>query len=231
MHTFDGVTDLILRKNIEQADKEDFQDGEKRTYTVWECEETQYRHKGELRKEDVESKFDYWLAIAEGKKEIDLKGIKELQECNATYTGDMMNYFNSEKGKKYFTVLQGQYLKDSSLAKRGDINLNTGHHVNVTVDNGSNAGKGSATNTSTTKSTATLTNKIEVQLPVLKKGSKGVAVSMLQAMLNVNVDGDFGDDTKNALKVFQSNVKIAADGICGADTWKKVVEHMKTSTQ
>lgn len=160
-----------------------------------------------------------------------LKGIKELQECNATYTGDMMNYFNSEKGKKYFTVLQGQYLKDSSLAKRGDINLNTGHHVNVTVDNGSNAGKGSATNTSTTKSTATLTNKIEVQLPVLKKGSKGVAVSMLQAMLNVNVDGDFGDDTKNALKVFQSNVKIAADGICGADTWKKVVEHMKTSTQ
>lgn len=71
MHTFDGVTDLILRKNIEQADKEDFQDGEKRTYTVWECEETQYRHKGELRKEDVESKFDYWLAIAEGKKEID----------------------------------------------------------------------------------------------------------------------------------------------------------------
>lgn len=126
---------------------------------------------------------------------------------------------------------EGQYLKDSSLAKRGDINLNTGHHVNVTVDNGSNAGKGSATNTSTTKSTATLTNKIEVQLPVLKKGSKGVAVSMLQAMLNVNVDGDFGDDTKNALKVFQSNVKIAADGICGADTWKKVVEHMKTSTQ
>lgn len=54
---------------------------------------------------------------------------------------------------------------------------------------------------------------------------------MLQAMLNVNVDGDFGDDTKNALKVFQSNAEIAADGICGVDTWKKVVEHMKANTQ
>lgn len=160
-----------------------------------------------------------------------LKGIKELQECNATYTGNMMDYFNSAKGKKYFTVLQGRYLKDSSLAKRGDINLNTGHHVNVTVDNGSNAGKGSTANTSATKSTVTLTNKIEVQFPVLQKGSKGVAVSMLQAMLNVTVDGDFGDDTKAALKTFQSNVKIASDGICGADTWKKVVEHMKANTQ
>lgn len=160
-----------------------------------------------------------------------LKGIKELQECNATYTGDMMDYFNSAKGKKYFTVLQGQYLKDSRLARRGDINLNTGHHVNVTVDNGSNSGKGSSANTSATKSMVTLTNKIEVQLPVLQKGSKGVAVSMLQAMLNVNVDGDFGDDTKKALKAFQSNVKITADGICGVDTWKKVVEHMKANTQ
>lgn len=160
-----------------------------------------------------------------------LKGIKELQECNATYTGDMMDYFNSAKGKKYFTVLQGQYLKDSSLARRGDINLNTGHHVNVTVDNGSNSGKGSAGNTSATKSTVTLTNKIEVQLPVLQKGNTGVAVSMLQAMLNVAVDGVFGDDTKTALKAFQSNVKIASDGICGADTWKKAVEHMKVNTQ
>lgn len=71
VHTFDGVTDLILRKDIKQVEKEEFQDEEKRTYTVWECEEVQYRHKGELKKEDVESKFDYWVAIAEGKKEID----------------------------------------------------------------------------------------------------------------------------------------------------------------
>ena len=66
-----------------------------------------------------------------------LKGIKELQECNATWTGDICtNYFRSAAGKQYFIVLRGAYLADPSLARRGDINLNVAHHVNVTVDNG-----------------------------------------------------------------------------------------------
>ena len=85
--------------------------------------------------------------------------------------------------------------------------------------------------TNTTKSGVTLTNKIEVQLPMLQKGSKGTAVSMLQAMLGVSVDGDFGNDTNTALKAFQENVELTVDGICGTDTWKKVVEHMRVNTQ
>lgn len=85
--------------------------------------------------------------------------------------------------------------------------------------------------TSTTKSTVTLTDKIEAQFPVIKKGSKGTAVSMLQAMLGVSVDGDFGNDTETSLKAFQKNVKLAADGICGTDTWTKVFEHMKANTK
>ena len=93
--------------------------------------------------------------------------------------------------------------------------------------------KGTTTvnNTSTTKSTVTLTDKIETQFPVIQKGSKGTAVSMLQAMLGVKVDGDFGNDTDASLKAFQKNVKLTADGICGTDTWKKVVEHMKANTK
>lgn len=83
----------------------------------------------------------------------------------------------------------------------------------------------------TTKSTITLTDKIEAQFPVIQKGSKGIAVSMLQAMLGVKVDGDFGNDTDTSLKAFQKNVKLTADGICGTDTWKKVVEHMKANTK
>ena len=85
--------------------------------------------------------------------------------------------------------------------------------------------------TNTTKSSVTLTNKIEVQLPVIQKGSKGIAVSMLQAMLGVKVDGDFGNDTETSLKAFQKNVKLTADGICGKDTWTKVIEHMKVNTK
>ena len=85
--------------------------------------------------------------------------------------------------------------------------------------------------TNTTKSSVTLTNKIEVQLPVIQKGSKGTAVSMLQAMLGTKADGDFGNDTETSLKAFQKNVKIIADGICGTDSWTKVIEHMKANTK
>lgn len=87
------------------------------------------------------------------------------------------------------------------------------------------------TTSNTAKKTVALTGKIEVQLPVIKKGSSGTAVSMLQAMLCVNVDGKFGNATETALKTFQKNVKISADGICGANTWKKVIEHMKVNTK
>ena len=83
----------------------------------------------------------------------------------------------------------------------------------------------------TTKNTVTLTDKIEVRFPVIQKGSKGTAVSMLQAMLGVKVDGDFGNDTDTSLKAFQKNVKLTADGICGKDTWTKVIEHMKANTK
>lgn len=87
------------------------------------------------------------------------------------------------------------------------------------------------TTSNTAKKTVALTGKIEVQLPVIKKGSSGTAVSMLQAMLCVNVDGKFGNATETSLKTFQKNVKISADGICGANTWKKVIEHMKENTK
>lgn len=83
----------------------------------------------------------------------------------------------------------------------------------------------------TTKNTVTLSDKIEVQFPVIQKGSKGTAVSMLQAVLGVKVDGDFGNDTETSLKAFQKNVKLTADGICGKDTWTKVIEHMKANTK
>ncbi len=83
----------------------------------------------------------------------------------------------------------------------------------------------------TTKNTVTLTDKIEVQFPVIQKGSKGTAVSMLQAMLGVKADGDFGNETDTSLKAFQKNVKLTADGICGKDTWTKVIEHMKVNTK
>ena len=71
----------------------------------------------------------------------------------------------------------------------------------------------------------------EGKFPILRKGSSGTAVAMLQAMLGVEVDGQFGNDTYNSLKVFQKNTGVTANGTCGIDTWKRVIEHMKANTK
>lgn len=49
-------------------------------------------------------------------------------------------------------------------------------------------------------------------------------------VLLVAVDGDFGKNTKTALKTFQKNVGIDDDGCCGQNTWKKIADHMNANT-
>ena len=149
-----------------------------------------------------------------------LKGIPELQKCNATYTGDMMNYFRSANGQKYFTILTGKYLTNSSYAMRGDINLNTAHHVNITVDNGVNCG---LTSTSTSTTTTTTTKNY------LTVGDKGSNVKSLQTKLNkvgykLTVDGIYGDNTLKAVKSFQTKYKkeLEVDGVAGKNTISKL---------
>lgn len=144
-----------------------------------------------------------------------LKGITDLQNCGnvMTYTGNMMTWFSSSTGKKYFEVLTGKYLTDSSLAKRGDINLNTLHHVNVTVDNGANAG----TSISTSKD-------------YLSKGDSGSDVKAMQIMLvacgyscgPAGADGDFGSNTDKALRAFQKANDLTVDGQYGPKSKAKL---------
>ena len=84
--------------------------------------------------------------------------------------------------------------------------------------------------TSTNKTLADATSKLDIQLPVIQKGCTGTAVSVLQSVLGVTVDGEFGSKTEIALKTFQDNVKITADGVCGMNTWKKLANHLNATT-
>lgn len=83
----------------------------------------------------------------------------------------------------------------------------------------------------TSKKAVVLTGKFETQLPIIRKGNSGVAVSVLQSVLGVTVDGHFGDDTEASLKVFQKNTGVKTSGTCGIDSWKKVIEHVKVNTK
>lgn len=122
-------------------------------------------------------------------------------------------------GAKVLT--DSKYLTSGDYLKAGDILLNDNHHVAIAVTTGAKV---------STPST-TLTGTFQTRLPILRKGSSGTAVAMLQAMLGVEVDGQFGNDTYDSLKVFQKNVGVKANGTCGIDTWKRVIEHMKANTK
>ena len=65
--------------------------------------------------------------------------------------------------------------------------------------------------------------------PVLKFGDKGFDVRRLQSKLfsigySANVDGNFGNATKNIVVQFQKDAGLVADGIVGAKTWKALDE-------
>lgn len=55
--------------------------------------------------------------------------------------------------------------------------------------------------------------------PTLRLGDEGDDVAAMQRLLNVKADGKFGLRTLAALKVFQEDHGLTADGICGPKTW------------
>ena len=74
--------------------------------------------------------------------------------------------------------------------------------------------------------------KVNIELEILRKGSKGAQVKTLQRILVAlgysvgasGVDGDFGNATYNAVIRFQKDRKLAADGVVGKDTWSALLK-------
>lgn len=58
--------------------------------------------------------------------------------------------------------------------------------------------------------------------PLLRQGARGRDVRVLQAMLGITVDGDFGPVTDRAVRAFQTAHGLAADGVVGPATWGKL---------
>ena len=77
---------------------------------------------------------------------------------------------------------------------------------------------------------------VKIEMPVLKKGSKGRAVLTLQRLLRalryvntdgkalIAADGSFGNNTEAAVKRYQKNAAIGVDGIVGIKTWNKLLK-------
>ncbi|MEU4726532.1 peptidoglycan-binding protein [Nonomuraea dietziae] len=62
---------------------------------------------------------------------------------------------------------------------------------------------------------------------LIRLGDRGAEVKKVQQMLNafgwkLTVDADFGPSTQHAVKTFQGNHRLEADGVVGKDTWAKL---------
>ena len=57
---------------------------------------------------------------------------------------------------------------------------------------------------------------------LLKKGSKGDNVKLLQGKLGLDPDGSFGPETETKVKEWQTNNGLTPDGVVGYPTWNKL---------
>lgn len=76
---------------------------------------------------------------------------------------------------------------------------------------------------------ATTTQAPTVELPILKPGMRGPAVTRLQerlqatGFLKAEPDGVFGSQTEAAVKAAQERYRLSPDGIVGPATWKVIL--------
>lgn len=96
------------------------------------------------------------------------------------------------------------------------------------VDYGSNSSENASNPASGSANEKTSTDT----MPTLKRGSKGEYVTLLQAKLiqkgydlgKWGADGDFGAQTEKAVKEFQRDHALNADGVVGYGTWTALDE-------
>jgi N-acetylmuramoyl-L-alanine amidase len=70
-----------------------------------------------------------------------------------------------------------------------------------------------------------------IELPVLTRGINSDTIKAMQILLigygyscgKAGADGDFGNSTYNALKAYQKDRGLIADGCCGAKTWSSML--------
>ena len=77
----------------------------------------------------------------------------------------------------------------------------------------------------TNKALAALSGGVVLeQFKLIKLGSRGKRVKLVQRALGVNDDGIFGNGTKRAVKKYQADSGLYPDGIIGENTYKSLLD-------
>lgn len=136
----------------------------------------------------------------------------------------------------YEKLTASKYLTSDKYLQRGDILVKEGSHTVMVLGNGAEvvvtpaepsapADTPTAGTTAAKKDNATI--YYSVRLPLLVSGSAGAAVKNMQRLLvahgetlpEYGIDGDFGEETGNALESYQRKNNLAVDRKCGPESW------------
>lgn len=126
-------------------------------------------------------------------------------------------------GKELVAYLKQKY-GISQVQKHSDVNATGCPGGNFPFAELAAAGAGAAVPAAPVQTAVT-----GIALPLLAGGSRGETTKLVQAALtglgyNAGAaDGIFGDNTASAVKRFQAAHGLAADGIVGRDTWRKLL--------
>lgn len=139
--------------------------------------------------------------------------------ANAPTTVTSKNFY---KEHGFEVLLSSEYTASARKLQVGDLLNKSGSHIVMFAGTNVRVASNAKVNISSGTSASTSTT--------LRKGSKGEAVKTLQRNLNavmksgLNVDGDFGTNTYDALKAFQSKYGLECDGIYGPASRAKMSE-------
>ncbi|MBQ3331329.1 MAG: peptidoglycan-binding protein [Ruminococcus sp.] len=115
----------------------------------------------------------------------------------------------------YYYYEDGEYLADTTRTIDGE--------TYVFASSGKSTSSPSSSSSSSVSSSSSSKSDSDSDTGSLKKGSNGSRVEKLQQRLldlgyyNGSVDGDFGDATETAFKLFQEKMGLYVDGVAGSD--------------
>ena len=149
-------------------------------------------------------------------------GARMAYGANGTTTSimvrEIMNTGDFEK------LTDSKYLTSDKYLRRGDILVKKGHTAMVLED-------GAEADAWHEHKPDIATIYYSVRLPVLQRGMKSDAVKSMQQLLTARgyelprygADGDYGEETENAILCFQEDMHLDPNAKCDPDTWSALL--------
>lgn len=130
------------------------------------------------------------------------------------------------KSGDYERLTDSKYLVLDKHLMRGDILVKEGSHTAMVIDTGSQAiAQEAPAGAVAVKKTS------ELIVPTITKGDCSDAVKAMQQLLlakgyeipRLGADGTYGEETENALLLFQEDFGLVPDAECGEKTWNALL--------